>query len=67
MVRGPPLTRVNSAKSSWHPSSAPYAQDHTIAERKRREKISNRLIELSNLIPGLTKTDKVTILSDAVR
>uniref|UniRef100_K3YBW5 BHLH domain-containing protein n=2 Tax=Setaria italica TaxID=4555 RepID=K3YBW5_SETIT len=48
-------------------SSAPYARDHTISERKRREKISQRLIELSTVIPGLTKTDKATILGDAVR
>jgi hypothetical protein len=35
--------------------SAPYAQDHIIAERKRREKINQRFIELSTVIPGLKK------------
>jgi len=33
--------------------SASYAQDHIIAERKRREKINQRFIELSTVIPGL--------------
>ena len=32
-----------------------YAQDHIIAERKRREKINQRFIELSTVIPGLKK------------
>ena len=35
--------------------SASYAQDHIIAERKRREKINQRFIELSTVIPGLKK------------
>uniref|UniRef100_J3LRH7 BHLH domain-containing protein n=1 Tax=Oryza brachyantha TaxID=4533 RepID=J3LRH7_ORYBR len=48
-------------------SAAPYAQEHIIAERKRREKINQRFIELSTVIPGLKKMDKATILSDAVR
>nr|CAB3498847.1 unnamed protein product [Digitaria exilis] len=39
--------------------------DHIIAERKRREKINQRFIELSTVIPGLKKMDKATILSDA--
>ncbi|KAG2546928.1 hypothetical protein PVAP13_9KG057800 [Panicum virgatum] len=47
--------------------SASYAQDHIIAERKRREKINQRFIELSTVIPGLKKMDKATILSDATR
>ncbi|KAL6874415.1 hypothetical protein ACP4OV_013435 [Aristida adscensionis] len=47
--------------------STSYAQDHIIAERKRREKINQRFIELSAVIPGLKKMDKATILSDATR
>jgi hypothetical protein len=30
-------------------------QDHIIAERRRREKINQRFIELSTVIPGLKK------------
>ena len=37
--------------------SASYAQDHIIAERKRREKINQRFIELSTVIPGLKKVN----------
>ncbi|KAG2546923.1 hypothetical protein PVAP13_9KG057600 [Panicum virgatum] len=64
--RSPP-TRRASAKISASSSSAPYSQDHIIAERKRREKINQRFIELSTVIPGLKKMDKATILSDATR
>lgn len=44
-----------------------YVQDHIIAERRRREKINQRFIELSTVIPGLKKMDKATILGDAVK
>ncbi|OEL35222.1 Transcription factor bHLH25 [Dichanthelium oligosanthes] len=62
---GSPPTRRASARISASSSSAPYSQDHIIAERKRREKINQRFIELSTVIPGLKKMDKATILSDA--
>ncbi|KAJ8486576.1 hypothetical protein OPV22_019061 [Ensete ventricosum] len=45
------------------PSSA---QDHVIAERKRRERLNQQFIALSTIIPGLKKTDKATLLGDAV-
>ncbi|CAN6349657.1 unnamed protein product [Urochloa humidicola] len=65
LAHGSPPARRTSPKSS---SSAPsYAPDHIIAERKRREKINKRLIELSTVIPGLKKMDKATILSDAAK
>ncbi|KAJ4744331.1 basic helix-loop-helix (bHLH) DNA-binding superfamily protein [Rhynchospora pubera] len=51
-------TRMNSQKA--------HSQDHVIAERKRREKINQRLAELSSIIPCTKKTDKVSILIDAV-
>ncbi|GMI67988.1 hypothetical protein like AT4G37850 [Hibiscus trionum] len=44
-----------------------HAQDHVIAERKRREKLSQRFISLSKLIPGLKKTDKASVLGDAIK
>ncbi|KAM3294985.1 hypothetical protein ACQJBY_037694 [Aegilops geniculata] len=62
-----PPSRRASAKSAARTGHAPYAQDHIMAERKRREKINRRFIELSTVIPGLRKMDKATILSDAVR
>ncbi|KAL3635346.1 hypothetical protein CASFOL_019893 [Castilleja foliolosa] len=42
-------------------------KDHILSERKRREKISQRLIALSALVPGLKKMDKASVLGDAVK
>ncbi|XP_004986324.1 transcription factor bHLH25 [Setaria italica] len=66
LVHGPPPTRRAGLRGLGS-MSASYAQDHIIAERKRREKINQRFIELSTVIPGLKKMDKATILSDATR
>ncbi|KAK3149751.1 hypothetical protein QOZ80_3AG0222150 [Eleusine coracana subsp. coracana] len=66
LVYGSPPSRRAGLKSSGS-MAAPYAQDHIIAERKRREKINQRFIELSTVIPGLKKMDKATILSDATK
>nr|GLL19324.1 uncharacterized protein LOC109168451 [Ipomoea trifida] len=43
------------------------AQDHVLAERKRRENLTQRFISLSALIPGLKKLDKVSVLGDAIK
>ncbi|CAN6291999.1 unnamed protein product [Urochloa humidicola] len=70
LVHGPPPARRAGAAAGFRSAgsmSASYAQDHIIAERKRREKINQRFIELSTVIPGLKKMDKATILSDATR
>ena len=51
-------TRRASARSNaagTGAASAPLALDHIMAERKRREKINQRFIELSTVIPGLKK------------
>ncbi|CAN6284486.1 unnamed protein product [Urochloa humidicola] len=69
---GPPPAPTRGAGpkiAGRRPSSsfASYAQDHIIAERKRRETINKRFIELSAVIPGLKKMDKATILADAAR
>lgn len=47
-----------SAASAKPPS---YAQDHIIAERKRREKLSQRFIALSAVLPGLKKVHSCSI------
>ncbi|QCE04806.1 transcription factor MYC2 [Vigna unguiculata] len=39
---------------------------HIMAERKRREKISTLLIELSAMLPGLKKMDKISIISKTI-
>ncbi|GMI67230.1 hypothetical protein HRI_000392300 [Hibiscus trionum] len=43
-----------------------HAQEHVIAERKRRELISQSFSSLSALIPGLKKKDKNSVLGDAI-
>ncbi|KAK1440657.1 hypothetical protein QVD17_06486 [Tagetes erecta] len=43
------------------------AQEHVLAERKRREKLAERFISLSTLLPGLKKMDKATVLEDATK
>ncbi|RWW17009.1 hypothetical protein GW17_00019086 [Ensete ventricosum] len=45
------------------------AQEHIIAERNRREKLNQKFIALSAIIPGLKKVpsaDKASVLGDAV-
>nr|KAJ0217975.1 hypothetical protein LSAT_V11C300123800 [Lactuca sativa] len=41
------------------------AQDHVLAERKRKEKLNRNFISLSSLIPKLKKMDKASVLEDA--
>ncbi|KAL7206190.1 hypothetical protein ACSBR2_018993 [Camellia fascicularis] len=42
-------------------------QDHIMAERKRREKLSQQFIALSAIVPGLKKMDKASVLGDAIK
>ncbi|KAK9284797.1 hypothetical protein L1049_023974 [Liquidambar formosana] len=44
-----------------------HAQDHVLAERKRREKLTQRFVALSALLPGLKKMDKASVLGDAIK
>ncbi|XP_057871130.1 transcription factor NAI1 [Cryptomeria japonica] len=44
-----------------------HTQDHILAERKRREKLSQRFIALSAIVPGLKKMDKASVLGDAIK
>ncbi|XP_038883438.1 transcription factor bHLH18-like [Benincasa hispida] len=63
----------NNNEKSWKKCSSSmnrnplHAREHVIAERKRREKLSQRFIALSALIPGLNKVDKASILGGAIR
>ncbi|KAJ0241815.1 Myc-type [Hirschfeldia incana] len=43
------------------------ARDHIIAERRRREKLSQRFIALSTIVPGLKKTDKASVLGGTIK
>ncbi|XP_074294163.1 transcription factor NAI1-like [Silene latifolia] len=42
------------------------SQNHIIAERRRRQNLSQRFIALSALIPGLKKMDKTWVLGEAI-
>ncbi|WVZ17827.1 hypothetical protein V8G54_010809 [Vigna mungo] len=46
--------------------SSSQIQDHIMAERKRRQELTERFIALSATIPGLKKTDKAHILREAM-
>ncbi|XP_022773906.1 transcription factor bHLH18-like [Durio zibethinus] len=47
--------------------SPSHAQDHIMAERRRRERLSQRFIALSAIVPGLKKMDKASVLGDAIK
>ncbi|MED6182375.1 hypothetical protein PIB30_027872 [Stylosanthes scabra] len=57
---------VTKPSSHGFKRSPSHAQDHIIAERKRREKISQSFIALAALVPGLKKMDKATVLDNAI-
>ncbi|GFQ00638.1 transcription factor bhlh25 [Phtheirospermum japonicum] len=42
------------------------ARDHVMAERKRRENLSQLFVSLSKVVPGLKKLDKASLLEDAI-
>ncbi|TVU09485.1 hypothetical protein EJB05_42961, partial [Eragrostis curvula] len=42
------------------------AQEHVMAERKRREKMQQLFVALATIVPDLTKTDKISILGTTV-
>ncbi|KAG6646903.1 hypothetical protein I3843_07G040100 [Carya illinoinensis] len=55
--------RASSVTRSTHSN----AQDHIMAERKRRETLSQRFIALSAIVPGLKKMDKASVLGDSIK
>ncbi|WOG92962.1 hypothetical protein DCAR_0312240 [Daucus carota subsp. sativus] len=54
-----------SRKASATTRNPLQAQDHVIAERQRRERLSQMFIQLSSLVPGLKKIDKASVLGEA--
>ncbi|KAJ7554141.1 hypothetical protein O6H91_06G127500 [Diphasiastrum complanatum] len=60
-------TSFKSTTCSQTKPASGHSVDHIMAERKRREKLSQRFIALSAIIPGLKKMDKATVLGDAIK
>ncbi|KAK4260238.1 hypothetical protein QN277_003381 [Acacia crassicarpa] len=59
------LTATNMADKA-ETRNPPQAQDHVLAERRRREKLNQKFIALSSVIPGRKKMDKASVLEDAI-
>ncbi|XP_045827341.1 uncharacterized protein LOC123919463 [Trifolium pratense] len=55
------------AKTSQNKRSRYHGNDHIMAERKRREKLSQSFIALAALVPNLKKMDKQSILTDSIK
>nr|QDL88373.1 transcription factor bHLH18-like isoform X2 [Cymbidium ensifolium] len=57
--------KKKASAAASRPSS--HNQEHILAERKRREKLSQRFIALSAIVPDLKKMDKASVLGDAIK
>ncbi|KAL2241490.1 UNVERIFIED_CONTAM: Transcription factor bHLH25 [Sesamum indicum] len=55
------------ARRTSRPRPPSQTYDHIMAERRRRELLSKRFAILSGMVPGLTKTDKTSVLGDAIK
>lgn len=60
-------TETKTKTSKGTRRSPAHAQEHIMAERKRRERLSQSFIALAALVPGLKKMDKVSVLADAIK
>ncbi|KAL8528894.1 hypothetical protein ACS0TY_006384 [Phlomoides rotata] len=59
------LVQPTKRPSRIRPPSQTY--DHIVAERKRREQLSQRFMALSTIVPGLKKMDKTSVLGEAIK
>ncbi|KEH28663.1 helix loop helix DNA-binding domain protein [Medicago truncatula] len=58
--------KINQQNGVKRGRSSSQCIDHIMAERKRRQELSEKFIALSATIPGLSKTDKASILREAI-
>ncbi|KAL0456293.1 UNVERIFIED_CONTAM: Transcription factor [Sesamum latifolium] len=63
-ANGPAVSNKRVCTASRTPLQA---QDHLVAERKRRERLGQLFITLSKVVPGLKKLDKASLLEDAIK
>ncbi|KAM7520337.1 hypothetical protein LguiB_019299 [Lonicera macranthoides] len=63
------VAKTSQATKKTNARTRPPSQtyDHIIAERKRREQLSQRFVALSAIVPGLKKMDKTSVLGDAIK
>ncbi|KAE9449539.1 hypothetical protein C3L33_18557, partial [Rhododendron williamsianum] len=61
------MKRKSSGSSSSNPSPRSHTYDHIIAERKRREQLTQLFVALSGIVPGLKKMDKTSVLGETVK
>ncbi|TKY65315.1 Transcription factor bHLH25 [Spatholobus suberectus] len=59
------MERSRCIEPMAHPQTKPRV--HILAERKRREELTQSIVALSATIPGLKKTDKANVLREAVK
>ncbi|KAA3468938.1 basic helix-loop-helix protein 062A [Gossypium australe] len=60
LIESPETNAVRDA--AWRPEADEICGNHVLSERKRREKINERLMILKSLVPANNKADKVSIL-----
>ncbi|KAK2410301.1 transcription factor bHLH18 [Trifolium repens] len=65
--KGSPKNENLETKTSQNKRSRNHGQDHIMAERKRREKLSQSFIALAALVPNLKKMDKASVLTDSIK
>ncbi|KAL8060812.1 hypothetical protein ABFX02_02G049300 [Erythranthe guttata] len=62
-----PTKSTTTTTTTATATRVPSAQERMLAERKRRENLTQRFIALSALVPGLKKMDKASVLRDAIK
>lgn len=58
---------MNQKRHSSTARTPSQALDHVMAERKRRQNLSQLFISLSKAVPGLKKLDKASLLEDGIK
>ncbi|CAK8562586.1 unnamed protein product [Lathyrus sativus] len=65
--KGPSKNQNLETKTSQPKRSRANAEDHIMAERKRREVLSQSFIALAALVPNLKKMDKASVLAESIK